>query len=167
MSTGSVRETTGDGSRQTGRGRQYRNEVWDCWTFDICAGFNRWMCPADSGNKFVRLTFGRPQGVSFSTAFSQAEHPLCPRQRVSDPSNWQDAYGIQSPVHSYGRPALKDAATAEPLALELVCLKRPKGVELVVTVPTPVDSGRSDCDPRGRYGPRSLAVYDDSGVPLR
>jgi hypothetical protein len=127
MSTGPVRQTTGDGSRQSGRGRQYRDEVWDCWTFDICAGFNGWMCRADSANKFVRLTFGRPQGVPFSTAFSQAEHPLWPRQRVSDRSNWQDAYGIQSPVHSHGRPALKDAATAEPLALELVCRQATQG----------------------------------------
>ena len=54
-----------------------------------------------------------------------------------------------------------------PLHWSLFAVKRPKGVELVVTVPTTVNSGRSDCDPTGRCGPRSLAVYDDSGLPLR
>jgi len=62
---------------------------------------------------------------------------------------------------------LKTLRAPNPLHWSLFAVKRPKGVELVVTVPTPVDSGRSDCDPRGRYGPRSLAAYDDSGLALR
>jgi hypothetical protein len=64
-------------------------------------------------------------------------------------------------------PRSKTLRPPNPLHWSLFAVKRPKGVELVVTVPTPVDSGRSDCDPTGGYGPWSLAVYDDSGLPLR